>query len=474
MQASAKSSLDSITTDKGKRLPDDEHGTWKDVSFYKLRKSKLTLDYPGLPEHKDEKCVEGLDVVFLKPKKIDIARVASRAQRLLIDRQVHSPFLSDAIFNGSDGSKIELKADQSLWKFIQPFRGPLAPKLNKTTVLSIVGQMLLGVETLHDKNIAHCDIKPPNILISNRRGKEHIQFCDMDTIITVDPQTGRERTTKIDPITLLEVEEKPACWLGPAYWLSPEAFVLSIAIKKLMDEAKKFSHDKSKLSNLNHQMEILEASPLNRKAVDCYALGESIWKTRVKEVDGLRYAHHSVMDCLDPSDVQTVKDLQDLATRLKNPVLTRFTIKEAKNHQIFGATPEERESFFSSLIKEFSHEIYIDSYLVPKVLEQDDDFYIKPEVCKQIQLAETRFSLQKVKDCLDENHHYNNLVAKAVRNNITFFKEKIQERLQDPELRSSYRKLDRVKVKSLEIQDEENSRLVKLYNQPDTKSQIKI
>ena len=81
--------------------------------------------------------------------------------------------------------------------------------LEETRALDLIKQILSALKVAHEKGIIHRDIKPDNVLIEERNGKEHALVLDLG-IAKYTEETGREGITK------------NVLLLGTPYYMSPE------------------------------------------------------------------------------------------------------------------------------------------------------------------------------------------------------------------------------------------------------------
>lgn len=72
--------------------------------------------------------------------------------------------------------------------------------LDEKTAHSIFKQVLLAVQFLHDRNVAHCDIKPENIVLTKTASNEHrVMLCDFAEAVV--------GLMHMDPITKIKMQQ---------------------------------------------------------------------------------------------------------------------------------------------------------------------------------------------------------------------------------------------------------------------------
>jgi len=135
-----------------------------------------------------------------------IQRFEREIEALKISQKNSFQFVVDIAFDG------EYKIGKKLFRYVVLEKGDsdLAEYLKNNTLsiqqkFLISTEILNGVKELHSKNIYHRDIKPDNILLVNKAWK----ITDLGLIIY-----------RNDDFVKKEIGEK----IGPANWMTPEAF----------------------------------------------------------------------------------------------------------------------------------------------------------------------------------------------------------------------------------------------------------
>ncbi|MDA8561767.1 hypothetical protein N9L02_01470, partial [Gammaproteobacteria bacterium] len=244
---------------------------------------------------------------------------------------INSPFIQTFLYQGIKG-KILVKADCDLYDFLNKIiNDPLyfvRVPLVDLNLKEIISQLVLAVYELHSNDLVHRDIKNENVLVTIRvDGSLYLQLSDLDTVVRSD--------------------EKNLQLIGTRWNFSPELFSGDKLIKY------KIYND------------------LDKKAIDCYALGLMISQiskiSYFKQCANLKNLINSLLD----SDCQS-----------------RATLNDVVQHKFFGKTRKERASYFKSVTIKFKRpDFFYDSYYqssknyYPKA---NDAFLILPHHLKEI------------------------------------------------------------------------------------------
>ncbi len=248
-----------------------------------------------------------------KQVQIEIAQ-ANQAQQYLVDYNVDCQFILKNFYYDSSGCKASPEANQgSLYDFCQKKK-----ELSYENFKEIIGQIVLGVAALHNKNLAHRDLSIYNILIHSSAPDQYlIQIGDLDNIIAVD---------SVGNVTSNDIAIN-----GTA--IPPE-------FNSLIDRKKNQWYS----NILNNYLNI------NFKKVDCYMVGylaHYLFKKSYQPIDKLK----------DAALVQSFyRRLMD-----DNPAL-RPTINQIMKDEFFGENAEQRISFFRKL-KLISSDFYMNNYV---------------------------------------------------------------------------------------------------------------
>ena len=66
--------------------------------------------------------------------------------------------------------------------------------MSARTCLKLTAGICEGVRGMHGHGVAHFDVKPANVLISNEGGCETAKLCDLGCARAIDPATGLANT----------------------------------------------------------------------------------------------------------------------------------------------------------------------------------------------------------------------------------------------------------------------------------------
>lgn len=341
----------------------DAEGSYHKISFKELEGDEETWDEEesqtssetsiDLKESKDVKAPEDRkeeyrkELEYAKKTKIKNIRVAistpqpgrkaESGLQLLVEYNVSSPFLMLPLSQNERDIRYYPAAEMDLFDFLgtsSQYKNKVEWKptpriLSISQLKSFIGQIVLGIEALHAKGLAHRDIKLENILVTLRNGKHHIQICDFDTLVSI------EKDSKIQ-------------FAGTPDYISPEVW-------KLCE------------SNQINKDYLSEYKKCNHKASDCYALGIVLIEllSTTKDLKDWhifcitkirRKLYNKEKYCSIISDLKDLTLSIKVEFRLKNPDLlneilqlldlieklidenpeTRATIETVKEHPFFG------------------------------------------------------------------------------------------------------------------------------------------
>jgi serine/threonine protein kinase len=306
------------------------------------------------PESGDQ--LNKLIVVISQPKEIPVApenevnpdtqtrlycrewqiKDALQAQNLLQLNQVPHDFIQEYLYYNDRGLVCtEYTSHSELFAWLVDHQRTFE------CVKNFMGQLLLGLHDLHSRNLVHRDIKPENILMYERRSGLILNYADLDTIIKVNDDGTQCLVTNPDPF--------------PNYtegYTPPEYF------------------------NIPHIL-------LNRKAVDCYALGTLFYHFLT---NSLQPAEEAKLIVIENGGIHSVSNqgsyFISLVLQLRElDVEKRITVEMAMENKIFGETASERYEFFSALRENSKHAILFDTFKYPANVYNNNflllDKYIK-------------------------------------------------------------------------------------------------
>lgn len=341
------------------RKPTAAQGSYSTIDFGVVNGSILSLesfDVSGDSDNKATMSPINVAVSSFGLKKDDVQTedqlkvLRKRSEKAIVEGQkllagVHCAHLEFLLFYDDQANKVSLQAEYGdLFHFIRRNRH----LMKKQPLQYVVSQMLVAVQSLHDMDLAHFDIKPENFLLGNMRNEKgetvrRVRLADFDGLNDVDHETG------------FRLHKKPVF----------------------------FTDD-----HLPPEMQVAEPvfDNVNSKAIDCCGLG---------------VAFERINDLLETPD----PDLADLTQELKEH--RSLSHEKVKNHKFFlhqvvpvrGSTADVKESQVEEIniveeLEKISHEeIFSDGYYVSH-LEPGNAFYLMPEKIKEIYIAVEKLANQ--------------------------------------------------------------------------------
>lgn len=251
------------------------------------------------------------------------------AQELIQRKKVRTTFIQTYIYHKKN-ERIALQADSDLYQYASRARS-----INKQTLKKMVAQIVLSVAELHRNQLVHRDLKCKNFLVTHRNGDTHIQLADLDDLAEVNDNNRPSISSLF--IAISDSHSAPevlVCWPSRERRNNQELYI-----------------------------------SLDLKAADCYSLGKTLHElTKIASIEG-----------------RISTDLSTMISQLtiKDPN-TRFTIEQVLANPFFGATPQEREKYFSDVESAFQQDLYIDTFYVSPYLSMEDAFTILPPSIKHI------------------------------------------------------------------------------------------
>jgi serine/threonine-protein kinase len=107
---------------------------------------------------------------------------------------------------------------------------PLAPE----RVLDLADQLLRGLEHAHDKGLIHRDLKPDNVLVSWRDGREHVRIVDFGIAIVRSPdESSIERLTANGQVVGTPIYMSPEQARGDAIDHRTDLFALGVMLYEM-------------------------------------------------------------------------------------------------------------------------------------------------------------------------------------------------------------------------------------------------
>jgi serine/threonine protein kinase len=255
-------------------------------------------------------------------------------------REVHSPFICHSLYYDKEGYTIARKTGIDLFVYRNNHRIKFAEFQH------LVGQLILMVEALHEKNLVHRDFKPENILVIEREGKLYLLLTDLYSLARVNGE---------NQISQQDIDHRFASTI---HHECPDRYA-SLPFQKVRK-------DKSKYAKLD------------LKAEECYALGGTLIDVAI------------LCSNLDKSQIKLYQTLIKILRE-------NGTIQKAKAQSFFGETEEERKNFFDELVIETSRDVYIDGFLVESSSSKPGHpFYLLNPKLKQVDLL-----VRKIKEQIE-------------------------------------------------------------------------
>ena len=276
----------------------------------------------------------------IKNKNIEFTRL--RSFRHLYLASVQSPHIQSVLYQ--DGSrKITERMTGSLRTLIE------CPSGVRIDLKEIIAQILKAVYHLHQKNLAHRDIKPLNFLYQSR-GNDGL---DSPLICLSD----------LDSITYTGVNPDP-----------------------IYDNLRTKGYAAPELNRKS-------AEEIDRLKVDCYAVGKTIEKLLILT---------KKQSVVNAELENKILNLAPYLTRVDPQ--KRISIDKALLSRLFGNTPDEIANYFHYVSQKFYVEKHIDGFYLSgynRYPYQNDTFMVLSAPMKMICLT-----LQKLRSIIHYLHHF--------------------------------------------------------------------
>lgn len=349
-------------------------GTFNQLTVYKL--NQVTYQYVNNDDANDNTAPEPLIIAFSAPKNIQEKSKkitqALQAREAVIEAGVPPQLNLTYLYRDQAGryaSQFSPVGD------LTAVAGMKAGNRSMNEVRMMLGQIFLGVSNYHERNLAHRDLKPNNIIAYTIKGNVVLKIADHGEVIKVN-----DNGTAVIPDVFLN---------GSRSYRSPELTVL-------MTENKTRTHNKEKRIPL---------AAHNWKASDCYAVGMIVryaitYMLVTKQRRLIIDTRHSPHLLKEPKEGTEAAHLANLYFGLVLPdVVNRTTIHDAMQCPFFGKTTEARDALFQRIRATTNYSLVIDEqYLFNwKNLQFGNPFYLlNPEVKKIFQSAESIIGLIKI------------------------------------------------------------------------------
>lgn len=277
----------------------------------KVKIKKDSMD-EGKSTENSEDHIKVVKANTTKRMEIDLPKDAQeKADLLLAKNNVRSPFLNCYLATTAD----ERIAERAL--------GDLdTVKINNSldNAIGAIGQLILGLEELHNHFIVHRDIKPENILVFP---DGTIKLHDFESIALVNEKGNLPR-------------EIPN--FGSPNYRAPEMYMMSDQVKSITDFRK----------------------------IDIYALGVTL------------YGRVNRLPQQYPNDKRAIALEELIGSFQAYDPKKRPLIADIKQNICFGETEKDRNEFFERLKKMHSKEMYSGHYFIGPHSNPGDAFNLLP------------------------------------------------------------------------------------------------
>lgn len=276
-------------------------------------------------------------------------QAVANVQALLIERGVNMQFIQSFVFYNRKGNKYSLQASEFTLHHLMKKQ-----RLTRGEIKEIIGQLLLGLQALHEKNLVHRDLKTSNMLVTkDPQGRLFVQICDLDSMIPVDAVNGSL------------ANEENFILLGGCH-PSPE---IEQFIVPTNTGGKRWNETEETRSIYKN---------INLKAVDCYALG-SVVNALLSHADQ-QYTQAELDSILKLSLCETLPE-------------NRSTVFSACENPFFGETKNERDAFFNALRDRASPLEFIGKYRA-RAFEPNNNFLLLHEHLPEVVLLAKKLQSQ--------------------------------------------------------------------------------
>ena len=349
-----------IPAEKKRETPGSPLGTWSDINFYKL--SNVSFAYhrkepPAIFEQPAEIVISKFKPARSSPgrpltaeklqnmvEQIKVRKwLSTESFELLQRKNISLNFNMGYLAFGSDGTKITSRGYQDLYDFI--FTNFVANQslLTRENVKRLIGHLMLAVFAIHNPDCAHRDIKHENFIVYKIDGK-------------IFPVLG-DHSDMVD------------------------TFRNGRAINPLYTIAGTFEFTAPELEECGDLSDYVAYQELDLKAIDCYALGETILQLVEKVFlikDNLFVEETSQEERATFEEDEELKPILELCRALKGKVEDRPNIVQAMESQYFGADILARTNFFEELIRDRENYTFVidGAFIIDPRKYRKDDYYL--------------------------------------------------------------------------------------------------
>ena len=115
----------------------------------------------------------------------------------------------------------------------EPLSSIMTMPLPPERALTLIRQLLLGLEHAHAAGLVHRDLKPENVLVEWRAGGDHARIVDFGIAILGDPEAGGERLTASGQLVGTPLYMAPEQALGDSIDHRADLFSLGVMVYEM-------------------------------------------------------------------------------------------------------------------------------------------------------------------------------------------------------------------------------------------------
>ncbi len=299
---------------------------------------------------------------------------ANFVQNIFLERGVDTSFLQTFFAFNAFGQRVSPHAsEKSLYDYIDAH----LHQLTREQIKNIFGQILLGVNALHEKNLVHRDLHYHNILVTKIGNELFATVSDPDELVSVSSIDSTVNQAHF------------YIYAGP---VRPPELNQFVKIK-----------DDNEYSVQSKENNILYKK-INLKACDCYSIGMILEK---------------LISQAAPGEIGPDDSLRDLCSQLcADAPENRLSVEKAMQHAVFN-NPIDKQ-FFENLQKRPAPDEYLGAYRA-RAFKIDDAFVLMHEPLKDFYQAGRRlddvfnyFDATITRTPLDNKDEDKNLVGKTL------------------------------------------------------------
>lgn len=305
--------------------------------------------------------------------KANVVRI-SKTQSIMHEEKIVSPHIHPSMYVGSDGIKVSPAAISDLVdKVNQEVAQKKSGKIFTFYQLQrIFGQIILGTDAFHQKNIAFRDLKSDNFLIFetvNEKGEIEylVKICDHDGITKVDAQTKQLADPNETMVNSLEFfpPEGYSTLYHQMDLLKADSYACGIVLEKLLP----FTQMTPQQERVANQL-VFKLKNWRRSEKDTTEIWTGISSITNRPIPGpnlagkREYFHQQLQRHFSPNK--------------------RISVADAKKDLFFSTENATAEQFFEQLEADFSHTVHIDDVTINPCPKVDDPTNLLPPEIKTI------------------------------------------------------------------------------------------